>query len=78
MAREFRARAVRDALVRPNNLRALLRRTHPHLADRFDYRRLEIVLRAYLLDNWRQREVDILVRLPLVGLERGELLADAD
>jgi hypothetical protein len=74
MPREFPDRAVRDALVRPDNLRALLRRTHPHLADRLDYSRLEIVPRAYLLDDWRQREADVLVRLPLLGVEGGAVL----
>src|SRR5258708_4625221 len=74
MPREFPDRAVRDALVRPDNLRALLRRTHPHLADRLDYSRLDIVPRAYLLDDWRQREADVLVRLPLLGAEGDEAL----
>jgi hypothetical protein len=74
MPREFPDRAARDALVQPDNLRALLRRTHPHLADRFDYSRLEIVPRTYLLDDWRQREADVLVRLPLLGAEGGEVL----
>jgi hypothetical protein len=74
MPREFPDRGVRDGLVRRDNLRSLLRRTHPHLADRFDYSRLEIVPRTYLLDDWRQRELDVLVRLPLLGAECGEVL----
>jgi hypothetical protein len=34
--REFPDRAVRDAVVRPDNLRALLRRHYPHLAEPLD------------------------------------------
>jgi hypothetical protein len=71
--RDFPDRVLRDALVRPDNLRALLRRTHPQLADRLDYARLEVVRRSYLLDDWRQREADVLVRLPLLG-GAGEVL----
>jgi hypothetical protein len=67
--RDFPDRVLRDALVRPNNLRALLRRTHPGLADRLDYPRMEVVGRSYLLDDWRRREADVLVRLPLLGGE---------
>jgi hypothetical protein len=74
MPREFPDRAVRDALVWPDNLHDLLRRTHPHLADRLDYSRLETVSRTYVLDDWRQRELDVLVRLPLLGGEGGEVL----
>ncbi len=65
--RDFPDRVLRDALVRPANLRALLRRTYPDLADRLDYTRLEVVARAYLLDDWRRREADVLVRLPLLA-----------
>jgi hypothetical protein len=32
---------------------------------------LEIVKRPYLLDDWRQRDNDVLVRLPLVGASGG-------
>jgi hypothetical protein len=67
--RDFPDRVLRDALVRPANLRALLRRTHPGLADRLDYPRMEVVGRSYLLDDWRRREADVLVRLPLLGSE---------
>jgi hypothetical protein len=65
--RDFPDRVLRDALVRPANLRALLRRTHPQIADRLDYARMEVVGGAYLLDDWRRREADVLVRLPLLG-----------
>jgi hypothetical protein len=41
--RDFPDRVLRDALVRPGNLRALMRRTYPGLADRLDYARLEEV-----------------------------------
>ena len=36
----------------------------PDLVDRFDFERLEIVPRTFLLDDWRRRESDVLFRLP--------------
>jgi hypothetical protein len=61
----FPDRAIRDALAHPHNLRALLRRALPELAEQLDFEQLEVVSRAFLLDDWRRREADILVRLPL-------------
>src|SRR4051812_49210053 len=74
LPRDFPDRAIRDALVRPEHLHALLRQVAPEVADRLDYTRLELVHRPYLLDDWRQREADILIRLPLLGTEGGEVL----
>src|SRR2546430_1197955 len=74
LPRDFPDRATRDELVRPNHLRALLSRVAPEIADRLDYARLEIVPRSYLLDDWRKRDADILIRLPLLDVEGGEVL----
>ncbi len=74
LPRDFPDRGIRDTLIRPEHLRALLRRVAPEIADRLDYTRLELVQRPYLLDDWRQREADILVRLPLLGTEGAEVL----
>jgi hypothetical protein len=67
LPRDFPDRAIGDALVRGPHLRALLRRVASELADRLDYGRLEVVPRTFLVDDWRQRELDVLVRLPLAG-----------
>jgi hypothetical protein len=72
LPRNFPDRAIRDGLVRPDNLRAVLRQVAPEMADRLDYSRLEVVNRPYLLDDWRQRESDLLLCLPLLGGEPGE------
>jgi hypothetical protein len=64
LPRTFPDRAIRDALVDPLNLRDFLARTVPELVDRFDFSRLEVVDPAFLLDDWRRREADVLVRLP--------------
>jgi Putative transposase, YhgA-like len=69
LPRDFPDRAIRDALARSPHLRALLRRVLPEFAERLDYSRLEIVPRTYLMDDWRERELDVLVRLPLLGGE---------
>jgi Putative transposase, YhgA-like len=60
----FPDRAMREALVQPDNLHALMRAVAPQVADHFDYPRLEIVGKPYFLDDWRSRERDVLVRLP--------------
>jgi hypothetical protein len=52
----------------------LLRQVAPEYADRLDYARLEIVPRTYLVDDWRQRELGVLVRLPLTGASGQEVL----
>src|SRR5437773_435275 len=70
---DFPDRAMREALVHPDNLRALLRQVAPDVADRLDYSRLEIVQRPYFLDDWRRRDNDVLVRLPFRDAQR-ELL----
>jgi len=57
-------RMMRDALVQPDNLRALVREVAPGIADHLDYPKAEVVGKPYFLDDWRSRERDVLVRLP--------------
>src|SRR5688572_23265932 len=71
---DFPDRVVRDALVHPRNLRALLRALAPVVADRLAYERLEVVRPPYLLDDWRKRECDVLIRLPFTDAAGRELL----
>jgi len=61
---DFVDRVIRTALQQGDNLRALVRAVAPGVADRIDYSQLEIVPAKYLLDDWRQRESDVLIRLP--------------
>jgi hypothetical protein len=60
----FPDRVIREVLQYANNLRALLRAVAPKLADHFNYHQLMVVTPSYLLDDWRERENDLLVRLP--------------
>ncbi len=68
LPRDFPDHAIREALIQPRNLRAVLRDVAAEIADRLDYSALEIVKRTYLLDDWRQRDNDVLVRLPPLGM----------
>src|SRR4051794_6150691 len=61
---DFPDRVIRDALVHPANLRALVGRVAPEVAEKLDFERREVVNRSYLLDDWRRREADVLVRIP--------------
>jgi hypothetical protein len=70
---DFPDRALREALVQGDNLRALLRAVAPDVAEQLDYDRLEVVKPSYLLDDWRRRENDVLIRAPFRG-EGGDLL----
>jgi hypothetical protein len=74
LPRDFPDRAIRDGLIHQDHLRAVLRRVAPEVADRLDYGRLEVVPRSFLLDDWRQREADVLVLLPLLGAPGAEVL----
>ena len=71
---DFPDRVIRDALLYPKNLRALLRALAPEVADRLDYDRQEVVRPAYLLDDWRKRDRDLLVRLPFRDAAGRDLL----
>jgi hypothetical protein len=61
---DFIDRVIRTALQEGGNLRALIRAVFPEIADQLDYSRLEIIPTKFLLDDWRQRESDILICLP--------------
>jgi hypothetical protein len=61
---DFPDRAIREALMQANNLRALLRDVAPAVANHLDYDRLEVVKLTILLDDRRRRENDVLIRLP--------------
>jgi hypothetical protein len=67
LPRDFPDRAIRDALTTPDNLRTVLRRAVPALAEQLDYTRMEVVPPSFLLDDWRQRDADVLVRIPLLA-----------
>jgi hypothetical protein len=63
LPRSFTDRAVREALLEPHNLRALLRDRAPEVADDLDYDHPEVLPPLFPLDDWRQRDKDVLVRL---------------
>jgi hypothetical protein len=63
---DFPDRAIRRLLEDPRNLRDLLADLLPDLVGRFDFTRVEPVDRAFLLDDWRRRESDLLFRLPFL------------
>src|ERR1041384_8126062 len=60
----FWDRAVRFLLKNPEHMRGLVRLCHPALSERLDFDRLEQVNRTFILDDYRQREADVVVRLP--------------
>lgn len=61
---QFGDRAIREALLDPANLRSVLHHALGELADRFDVARREVLPRTFLLDDWREREADLLLRMP--------------
>lgn len=61
---QFGDRAIREALLQPEILRSALHHALGDLADRFDVERREVLPRTFLLDDWREREADLLFRLP--------------
>ncbi len=72
----FRDRAIRFLLRNPDHLRALVRLCHPQLADALDFDRLVRIERSFILDDYREREADLVVRLPcnFAGAEREILI----
>src|ERR1051325_8633605 len=60
----FWDRSIRFLLRRPKHLRAILGVCHPELAGRLDFERLELIDRSFVLDDYRQREADLVVRVP--------------
>src|SRR5579862_9510470 len=61
---DFPDRAIREALLEADNLRAVVRAKAPAIADHLDYDRLELVKPMFLLDDWRRRDNDLLIRIP--------------
>jgi hypothetical protein len=72
LPRDYPDHAIRDALTHPHNLRDLVRRLVPTLVDCLDFDRREIMPRTFLLDDYREREADLLVRLPFRDTAEGE------
>lgn len=66
---DFPDRAFRQLLSDPGNLRDLVAALLPDVAARLDFSRLEILPRTFLLDDWRHREADLLIRLPWLPAE---------
>jgi putative YhgA-like transposase len=71
---DFPDRALGEALLQGDNLRALLREVAPAIADQLDYERLEVVPPTFLLDDWRRRESDLLLRVPFRDAAAGREL----
>jgi hypothetical protein len=64
---DFADRSIRDSLQHPANLRDFLADVVPHLAPGFDCDRAVLLPRAFPLDDWRERESDLLFRIPYRG-----------
>jgi hypothetical protein len=60
----FADKAMRDALLKPDNLRALLRASVPHLAEGFDFTRVRNIPVHFLLPDGRGREADLIFEIP--------------
>jgi Putative transposase, YhgA-like len=63
---DFPDRVIRDALRQPGNLRELFFRWRPELASRLDFDHMREVPRLFLLDDYRERESDLLVEVPFL------------
>jgi hypothetical protein len=61
---DFPDRALREALKHPDNLRELLEAIVPDLAARLDFTQVTEVSRNFLLEDWRDRESDLLFLIP--------------
>jgi hypothetical protein len=62
--RDYADKAIRDALLQPDNLRDLIHSQVPDLADRFDFTRVSLVSVDFLLPDGRGREADLLFEIP--------------
>lgn len=62
--RDYADKAIREALLDPDNLRDLLRARVPELADGFDCTRAKVVKPEFLLPDGRGREADLLFEIP--------------
>jgi hypothetical protein len=61
---DFPDRAIRYLLETPANLRELLLEVVPGIALHLDYERIEWQDRSFLMEDWRNRESDLLFRIP--------------
>jgi hypothetical protein len=61
---DFPDRAFRRSLLHTHNLRDVLRSAVPHLVDRLDCERATAVPRRFQLEDWRDREADLLFHIP--------------
>jgi hypothetical protein len=62
--RDFPDRSIRKELENAANLHELLDDIIPELVPRLDFEGIERLDRAFLLDDWRNRESDLLFSLP--------------
>jgi Putative transposase, YhgA-like len=60
---DFPDRVIRDALRQSANLRELIARLFPELVEQLDFQRMHEVPRQFLLDDYRERESDLLVEV---------------
>jgi hypothetical protein len=73
--RDFPDHAMRRMLEDPANLRDLVGAALPQLVDRLDFNRVEYEPREFLMEDWRQRECDLFVRVPFrTGPESAHVL----
>jgi hypothetical protein len=61
---DFPDRAIRYLLETPANLRELLLEVVPDIAPFLDYSRIQWQDRSFLMEDWRNRESDLLFRIP--------------
>lgn len=69
---DFTARALRDLLSQPDNLRDFLEAAVPDLAAGFDVDRMRAAPQEFLLGNWRKRAPDLLFEIPYRTSEGAE------
>src|SRR5262245_15273766 len=72
----FPDHALRELLQYPDHLASVLRRAFPALAGRFDCARAAPVKSKFALEDWRERESDLLFLVPFraEGAEREVLV----
>ncbi len=63
---DFADRMMRETLSQPANLRELVGRVIPDLAPQLDFPKMKPVPRTFLLDDYRERESDLLFEIPFL------------
>jgi hypothetical protein len=61
---DFPDRVIRDALRQSANMRELIASLFPNLVERLDFKDMSDIPREFLLDDYRERESDLLVEAP--------------